>query len=1460
MLVACTLAADVRKQNKDPVHIANVMSGNYHIAYLPEQDLIVSKAGLGPGATGIDIPMGAPPVAQPKEDVYRDHAGSKCDTIQALEFEATPVGCKGAASSDALGASKGKNSLYFSTDGTTNTTSCDMDDGCTTKMVAKERSFTTEAPAQTSLVRFALNYGEEDGGEVCDKRRDERVKAYLKATKEEETYKIKKAEEELKAAMAKCTKGEQYSTDEKACEACPDGKFNDQRGGKPCKDRLAKCPAGEFLNTKDKDAAEDYDCKPCGDEEFSGDEDAATTCKDWKEECPAGEGWDKGSTKKDASCTACAAGTFKASKDDDECKAFSFKKNVDCKAGFKLLAGTASKDSVCVSVPKGFFRAEDMDEPKAHKTGCPAGEELKGGSKTEDKKCTACSDGRFKAEEGNARCKLQQVCDGTGEKTKTKGDAKTNTICECSDGFKTIKAKDGNGIDCEPINMCTNGKHNCDDNAKCSYRGPGKFDCKCKKGFWGTGQKCDAHKKVCPAGQELKGGSSTVDKTCETCPDGKFKSKADGSECVDFKDSCPAGEELIGGDAKTDKECKACRSSFFKKDEGEDPCQRRTDRCPAGQQLKAGGDAKTDDSCVGCPDDTYKSAADGSKCKPHTKECEAGFKLKKGTSKTDSKCNPCPSGKFKAGTNGAKVCKAWTQGCDKAGTYWKAGSRTADRSCPPCADGEFNDAAGAKKGEKCKAMIQECGAGTEMTAPKGKDDKTVNRKCVACFEGKYRSGAAKGHNAALDKKCVDHYKSNGDCKSPDPKIKYFNIKCKGGSDDPKCAKVQLACEPDEAKNSVISAELKCKSACSNGKPNFDKEAWSKDVAAGKKLDPNSAIFHYSSSVSNKNGENPMMLYCTCDCNGQDKVSTGGVHRHNEFVFDYFARPLPGCRRVQGGTRTCYSVGDPHPRTFDGMSYNYYQYGEYVFSYRQDYSTETRLTAGMLHPKIAAGTAAAMRSEKEICSCTYGNCKCSTSFTNDAEYAKFEASETDYKDNNKVKQMYQNGKRNCGGNVWGGKSPTTSAPIRIQGWSNGRMLTGADGTLLQFNFWRSGCYRGRGHASAGSRGNDGTGGHCGGRWYMNNYVRLVGINRGVDKNAVSYGICGTPGTGYHHNRAEVGLNTGTQSGRNDPRRTAFFQKVKLPGAARYARDKSGARMDFRSFFWCNGNDNEFMHTSNDQAEHPKNGQRFWSFMEMEQSEGKASKFRALRSKATSLLEMDDEPAEEKKEEPKKEEEAAAAVEDKDPDDKKNPDPDDEEEAKKTKAKEAPANDDTNAKVDKKKAEAECEKKGIKKKNPKGEVAQAWTSCVEDVQVVGDDEKAKEDVTKAAEEEEKDDDKTEDEAEKDEKQDKEDEVKDEAQSAKERNDAVAPLLEVCIMGAGKDCKDDKSFTEVVALPSKAFDKKEWNTIKVLLPVKKGERATIRFRQKETECECCNDWGIDSLQFLAGDECAPGAINRA
>ena len=73
LIVAMFGAAAALKTAKDPVHIANILNGNYHIAYVPEQDLIVSKAGLGPGATGVDMPCAAPcggavPVPTPKAD------------------------------------------------------------------------------------------------------------------------------------------------------------------------------------------------------------------------------------------------------------------------------------------------------------------------------------------------------------------------------------------------------------------------------------------------------------------------------------------------------------------------------------------------------------------------------------------------------------------------------------------------------------------------------------------------------------------------------------------------------------------------------------------------------------------------------------------------------------------------------------------------------------------------------------------------------------------------------------------------------------------------------------------------------------------------------------------------------------------------------------------------------------------------------------------------------------------------------------------------------------------------------------------------------------------------------------------------------------------------------------------------------------------------------------------------
>jgi hypothetical protein len=1171
----------------------------------------------------------------------------------------------------------------------------------------------------------------------------------------------------------------------------------------------------------------------------------------------------------------CAKGTFKNTKDGEACEKFTFSKDADCKAGFKVALGDAKADSKCVPCAKDMFRADGQDECKAFKTTCPMGEELKGGSKSADKQCTSCTDGRFKAEESGKECKLSQVCDGTGEKTKKAGDAKTNTVCECSDGFKTLKAKDGNGIDCEPVNMCTSGKHDCHDNAKCSYRGPGKFDCKCKKTFFGDGKKCDAHKTTCPKGEELKGGSSLEDKTCANCPAGKFKDAADGKECKDFLAKCPKGEELTGGERTEDKKCAACKKTHWKDDDSGDACDRRLADCPMGQEIKEGGSAFADNTCVACAENTFKSSAGSAKCKAMTKECGEGLRLVKGTAKADAKCAACANGRFKAGTNGDAVCKPFTPGCANGGEQWKKGTRAADRTCPPCPEGEWIDAASAKKGEKCKAFIDSCAAGFSMTAPKGKADKTVNRVCTACARGSFRSGVASGAGV-LEKKCAPHFVGESECPSPDPKVKFFNLKCNAGGADPNCATQQLTCTPDAARNGVVAAEAKCESACGIGKDtsggkkgwSFDSAAWVKDLKAGTKLSPEKDVFKSSQSITDT--ENKYGFYCSCQCKGEQNPNIGANQR---FYFDIFAS-TPGCRLAQR-EKTCASVGDPHPTTFNNFRYNYYQYGEYSFQYRQDMKSETRLFAGLLHSHISAGIASALRSENEICSVAYGKLRCSTSFTNDKEYAAFEKDDNRWKDKNQVRQMYMNGKRNCGGNLWGSrrKNPSNGSPIKIVPYGNGVQMTSGDNTVLKSNFWRSNCVKGRGHSPhRGPRGEGGGG--CGSRYYANSYVVQRYIPAGVDGNRMKqYGICGTPDLGTQSDRVNTGIiNGATNSNRNDPPRNTFFRKVKFPGVAMYARAQSGAKMDFRSYFWCNGDDNGFVNKDYESAEHPANGQRYWSFLEKQDAEkqgaGKFSRLRALTNfvqEAPMHQTKETVAAEDKKEAEKKADAARATVTapisadkpgEKEVEDTTDPAEDEKENEERVK-KEPVTVKEKDTGMTQEEAEKACAeaKPPIKQLNKHGEKSEAWENCISDVKESGD----KKGMTEIAAEEEKDDESTEDEKEADEKEGVVQDKKAQKEAVKERGNPLAPFVEVCPMTAGSDCSKDSSFTEVVALPAATFDKKEWNRIKVVLPVKKGERVQVRFRQSKTTCECCDDWAIDSLQFLMGAKCAPGAVNE-
>merc|ERR1719353_2335581 len=85
-------------------------------------------------------------------------------------------------------------------------------------------------------------------------------------------------------------------------------------------------------------------------------------------------------------------------------------------------------------------------------------------------------------------------------------------------------------------------------------------------------------------------------------------------------------------------------------------------------------------------------------------------------------------------------------------------------------------------------------------------------------------------------------------------------------------------------------------------------------------------------------------------------------------------------------------------------------------------------------------------------------------------------------------------------------------------------------------------------------------------------------------------------------------------------------------------------------------------------------------------------------------------------------------------------------------------------------------------------------------------------------------------------------------------TAPYIEACTKEVGKvDCKNQTDWKKIVALAAKHFDKGDWNTIKVILPVlDPTDKMLLRVKQAKTECYCCNDFAVDSFQFLKGDEC--------
>lgn len=110
----------------------------------------------------------------------------------------------------------------------------------------------------------------------------------------------------------------------------------------------------------------------------------------------------------DASCTACASGTFSPG-DSTGCSSHTMP---SCGAGYGSITGSASADHSCEVCAAGkFSTTTDASVCSAHSaaTSCPAGQDSQAGDESSDTHCEACAEGLVKEAAGTEAC-TKAVC------------------------------------------------------------------------------------------------------------------------------------------------------------------------------------------------------------------------------------------------------------------------------------------------------------------------------------------------------------------------------------------------------------------------------------------------------------------------------------------------------------------------------------------------------------------------------------------------------------------------------------------------------------------------------------------------------------------------------------------------------------------------------------------------------------------------------------------------------------------------------------------------------------------------------------------------------------------------------------------------------------------------------------------------------------------------------------------
>ena len=444
-----------------------------------------------------------------------------------------------------------------------------------------------------------------------------------------------------------CDAGHTASEDGASCVPCAAGSFKEAPGSEQCQ----KCPA-RSLSAAGSTEASSCECEPG----FTG---------------PAGE-----------ECSACSAGTYKDMVGSEACVNLC-PANSDsppgsvaitdcrCNAGF-----TGAYGEACTACEAGTFKASSGSETC---TGCPQNT-FSPPASVDDSACTcnkgytgidchACGAGKFKHVTGADEC----VDCVAGKYSTSVGADTAHTCVACPAHSTTLSAGSTAETSCE---------------CKAGFIGPAGGPCViCKSGKYEVGGTCvdcpeghtsapgsassEACLEVCPPGSFGPHGGP-----CEACEEGKFKATPGADPCVD---QCPANtNSASGSDAVTDcvcnagytadadgQECTACPAGSFKEEKGATKC----DACEAGTYSSATASVSSD-ACVTCPANSASAAGSAA---ANDCVCEPGH-----TGANGGPCEPCPPGTFKEDI-GAGECTL----CE-SGTYSKASGAASKDTCTLC--------------------------------------------------------------------------------------------------------------------------------------------------------------------------------------------------------------------------------------------------------------------------------------------------------------------------------------------------------------------------------------------------------------------------------------------------------------------------------------------------------------------------------------------------------------------------------------------------------------------------------------------------------------------------------------------------------------------------------------------------------------------------------------------------------